>query len=225
MGYRDISQDIAAVSQGYANHKLPPWLLRVQELLQQIMLILQQFLNSLFQHRDTGSTDSRSLSAIIQYAAYIAGALALAAIIYFVWRRASKRQELAASTTRGAAAVEKILDANGYRIEGKRLAEAADYRGACRALYLCFLQQMHEQKIAPFAPAKTNYEYRYVLSSVPLLQKDFVGLSEIVEEIWFGNKQAAPDDYANCQALLAKAGLELKRLENEHQRLKAESEA
>lgn len=224
MEYKDVSPDIASVSQGYASHKFPSWWLRLQDLLQQFLLWLQDWLNAIFHQRGPGVGDNRSLSMLLQYGLYFAGAIALGVICYLLWRRAALRKETLSSTRRGAAAIDKILDSKGYRSDAERLAGLGDFKGACRALYLCLLQQMHEQQVATFAPAKTNYEYRYLLLSFPQLKSGFIQLAEIVEQIWFGNKPALTDDYAQCLHILAQASSEVERISAERANLKLDSE-
>ncbi|MBX9689744.1 MAG: DUF4129 domain-containing protein [Candidatus Obscuribacterales bacterium] len=215
MDHRDISPEIAEIAKNYSSPALPSWVLRAQEILQQLQQRLQEFLESLFYVRKFGSSSSSSMSTLIQYALYIAGLIALIAILYLLFKRVKERKQDFAATTRGAAAVEKILDSAGYRAEALRLAEKSEFKGASRAAYLCFLQQMHEKGVAAFAPAKTNYEYRYLLSAYPHLKDEFMKLASIVEEVWFGNKQAEFNDYENCLAIVDQARFELEKIEKE----------
>lgn len=213
MEFKDHSSEIDAVSKNYTYHETPTWLIRLQELLQQFEQWWQDLLEKLFNtHHGSGFGDSRGLSTLLQYGLYIAGFVALLLIFYLIWRRASHLNEEKKSTTRGASSVEKILDSEGYRLEAERLASQNNYKGACRSLYLCLLQVMHEKTVAVFAPAKTNYEYRYLLVSFPALQTSFIKLAEIVETVWFGNKTAEPTDYNRCLELLSDARVEVDRI-------------
>src|SRR5579883_1303337 len=188
MEFKDHSSQLAEVSKAYAHHETPFWLLRWQELMQQLQQWWQAFWDKFLNaHRGAGFCDNRGFSSLLQYAIYIAGFIAFLTICYLLWRRAVRLTEQKNSTTRGAAAVEKILDSEGYRQEAERLFSVQNYKGACRALYLCLLQDMHEKSVAVFAPAKTNYEYRYLLLHFPALKEAFMRLAEIVESVWFGN--------------------------------------
>ena len=152
------------------------------------------------------------MSVLLQYSVYLLGAIALLAICYLLWKRVAAGRQEKSATKRGAASVDKILDSQGYRQEAERLAGSGDYKGACRALYLCLLQNMHEKTVAVFAPAKTNFEYRYVLAAYPPLQSGFTQLIEIVENVWFGNKNAEQDDYTRCLQILAETEPEVERI-------------
>lgn len=213
MEFKDHSLEIEAVSKNYISHDFPPWLLRLQELTQQMLQFLQELLERLLRNRaSSGPADSHSLSTLLQYALYLAGIIAFVLICYLLLKRAAQAREETAEARRGAASIEKILDSQGYRKEAEKLALAADFRGACRALYLSLLQDMHEKSVAAFAPAKTNYEYRYLLAGFPQLQSSFMQLAEIIEQVWFGNKNAGMDDYTECLNLLASASQEVQSI-------------
>jgi hypothetical protein len=213
MEFKDHSSQIAEVSKSYVHHETPMWLVRWQELMQQLQQWWYDFWERFFNsHRGSAVSDSRGFSTLLQYGLYVAGFIALLVIFYLLWRRAVRLNEEKKGSTRGAALVEKILDSDGYRQEAERLSSACDYKGACRALYLCLLQRMHEKNVAVFAPAKTNYEYRYLLAAYPALQRAFMRLAEIVEIVWFGNKLAESSDYSQCVELLASAGQEVDQI-------------
>lgn len=224
MEFKDASPDIAAISQNYSYQPSPSWLIRFQEAVREILQALEQLLNSLFQIKSPGGADSRAVSSAMMYAVYLAGALALIAILYYFWKRARQASEAEASTKRGASAVEKILDSQGYRNESARHAGTGDYKSACRYLYLCFLQLMHEKNVTAFAPAKTNYEYRYILSAYPSLQSGFKDLAETVELVWFGNKTADNSDLEQCKKILERLEPEIDRISAEKARLTAAAE-
>ena len=221
MEFKDASPDIAAVSQNYNYTPAPNWLLRVQELIQQVLVAVQEFIESLFRTHKPVLSDSRGLSNVMQVGIYIAGAVALIVICYLLWKRAKRASEVEESTRRGASAIEKILDSDGYRQDSKRLAEQANFRGACRSLYLCLLQLMHEKNVTIFAPAKTNYEYRYLLLPYPQLQAGFKQIADTVELIWFGNKEADAGDYEQCSAVLQQLEPLLEKISDEKARAAA----
>lgn len=224
MDFKDASPDIAAVSQSYSYQPAPSWLIRFQDAVREILQGIEQFLNWIFQIRSPGSADSKAVSSLMMWGVYAAGFVALLALAYFLWTRARKSAEEAASTKRGASAVEKILDSQGYRAEAVKQAENGDYKSACRYLYLCFLQVMHEKNVTIFAPAKTNFEYRYILSAHPQLQSGFKDLAETVELVWFGNKAADNSDYQQCKSILEGLEPEIDRISAEKARLAASTE-
>ena len=224
MDFKDLSPDIAAVSQNYSYQPAPNWLIRFQDAVRQVLSAIEQFINELFRIRSPGGADSRVVSSAMMWIVYAAGFSALLAIIYFLWKRARRTREEEASTKRGAAAIEKILDSQGYRDEAIRQSEAGNFKSACRYLYLCFLQLMHEKNVTAFAPAKTNYEYRYILAAYPSLQSGFRELAETVELVWFGNKSADNSDYQQCKDILARLEPEIERISIEKARIAAASE-
>ena len=224
MGFKDISADITEVARHYKSQDLPPLVVKVQEILQQILQAIQEFWYNLFNLKSPGASNSTAFSNAIQYLMYVLGAAALIALIYVLWRRVAQKQQEVASTRRGAAAMEKILDAAGYRLEAEAFARANDFKSACRSLYLCLLQYMHEKSVVVFAPAKTNYEYKYLLAEFSELQSVFVRFADIVEHTWFGNRQAESVDYQQCIELLSTAEGNVNRIAAERESRKMEPE-
>ncbi|MBX9569440.1 MAG: DUF4129 domain-containing protein [Candidatus Obscuribacterales bacterium] len=224
MDFKDASPDIAAISQNYSYHPAPNWLIRLQDAVREILQGIEQLLNHLTRIPSPGGADSKAVSSVMMYAVYAAGFIALIAIVYYFWKRARQASEEEASTKRGATAVEKILDSEGYRNESAKHAGSGDYKSACRYLYLCFLQLMHEKNVTAFAPAKTNYEYRYILAAHPALQGGFKDLAETVELVWFGNKTADNSDYEQCKRILEGLEPEIERISSEKARLAAATE-
>lgn len=208
MGFKDVSPEIASIAENYHSQKVPPWLSRLQELAQQLWQYIQDLFDWLLKHRGPGASDSHGLSTLMQLALYLAGFIALLSIGYLLWQRSLARKAVLSATRRGATEIAEILTSDGYKLEAVRLAEKHDFRGACRALYLSLLQVFHEEEIANFSPAKTNYEYRYLLAKYPPLKDKFVEFAEIVEEIWFGNRRAESQDYQSCKTLLESSAAE-----------------
>lgn len=79
------------------------------------------------------------------------------------------------------------------------------------------LHLLDENKIAVFAPTKTNYEYFYTLKQKPTIAVHFRPLVDTVELIWFGNKEAEESDYIDCLNLLTD-------IENAAAKIKANSQ-
>ncbi len=205
MKFEDISKQIADVSRNYHFHKPPDFVLRIQEVIARIWRFILDLLDWIFNRgHHFGGSDSRSLSSLLQILIYSAGALAMLVLAFVLWRRL-RQQSLANKRLRkGASQIEELLDASGWKEQAHTLSASADYRGACRALYLSLLQYMHENHLAEFAPTRTNYEYSYALSSYPDIQKGFRQISNLVELIWFGNKEASAADYEETLQALAK---------------------
>ena len=65
-----------------------------------------------------------------------------------------------------------------------------------------------------FSATKTNYEYFYALKRMAKVAESFHNLVDLVEHIWFGDKEATGEDYKQCreQARLAEDGLPIKMI-------------
>lgn len=210
---KDITPEIEAIASGYEYHKPPDFLVRLGELLAQLNQWLISFLQSL-RINVPGALDSRSVSGVMQMTIFIAGACGIVIVFWLMWRRASANGENKNNTRRGASAVEEILDASGLKMEAGKLAKRGEFRQACRSLYLALLQCLHEGGIAAFSPAKTNYEYRYLLSNHPRLKQNLIAMADRVEPIWFGGTDAILDDYNACLSILSSVENEIARSNN-----------
>jgi hypothetical protein len=191
---RDVTNEIAEVAKHYHFSKTPSIVEDLIKQFWQIVRALLEWWNSLTGPH-ASALDSRNVSTLLQVVIYVATGCAMVALVVLLYRRARTAGGDKKRTTKGASAVEEILDARGWRTQAEKLAGTGDYKGACRAVYLCLLQSLHENEIARFAPAKTNYEYSYTLAKYPDIQTPFRDLAERVELIWFGNKQASREDY------------------------------
>jgi hypothetical protein len=60
---------------------------------------------------------------------------------------------------------------------------------------------LDEQKILVYTPTRSNYEYYYALHGKGGLQGGFRKLADLVEELWFGNRQAGQEEYDSCVQL------------------------
>lgn len=198
---RDVSNEIAEVAKHYHFAKTPGI---VEDVIKQFWRIVR----ALFEwwHGLTGPhvspLDSRNISTLLQIAVYVVTGFAVIALALLLYRQVRTARGDKTRTSKGASAVDEILDAEGWRRQGERLAGTGDYKGACRAVYLSLLQFLHENEIAVFAPAKTNYEYSYTLAKYPQIQVPFRELAERVELIWFGNQQASKADFEACMTQL-----------------------
>ena|ERR1700679_618668 len=76
------------------------------------------------------------------------------------------------------------------------------------------LHLLDERNIMAFSATKTNYEYFYALKRMAKVAESFHNLVDLVEHIWFGDKEATGEDYKQCreQARLAEDGLPIKMI-------------
>jgi hypothetical protein len=208
---RDISKDIVEVAKNYHFTKPPAAIENFMEWLARFIRALLQWWHDLMSPHGS-PLDSRNLSNLLQIGVYIVTGAALIWLGFLLYRRARAASTAEAKGTKGATTVEELLDAEGWSKQAEKLAVSGDYKGACRAIYLSLLQKLHENEIAIFAPAKTNYEYSYTLSKYPAVQAPFKELAERVELIWFGNKEAAPEDYQQSKEQLQGMDGEIRRI-------------
>jgi hypothetical protein len=194
--FRDVSPQISEVAQNYHFRKTPQQILDLMSAVKSALRAIFEWLDkTLHLHLSSGASDSKSLSTLMQFFIYLAGSICVIALLIFVARHmliTSRRNNV---LRKGASSVEELLNAEGWKSQAQRLAQARDYKQACRAVYLSLLQYLHEKEIAEFAPAKTNYEYAYLLSRYSQIQKQFRKLADLVELIWFGNREATKEDY------------------------------
>jgi hypothetical protein len=199
MDPRDISKEIAAVGQNYYFVEQPPFLRDALEWAANKALAIIRFLRELFRSNPS-STDSQAISLLLQVVIWAMAIATVLVLVYTLVRRVSRIKKQFANKTRGASDIEELQDAAGWRRQAERLALQNEYKGACRALYLSLLQGFHEHGITEFSPARTNYEYSYALAKYPEMQQRFKLIAERVETIWFGNRLAGDEDYAQSLA-------------------------
>ncbi len=210
MEFKDISEAIADVARGYHYHKPPEFLVYVQEMLSRVLRFVKDLLEQLHLF-NSGFSDTRMVGNMMQILLYAAGGLCALIIIYLVFMRMTKLTQMSKLARAGALESERLLTSEGWLEEAKSLAQKEHYKAACRAVYLSFLRHLEEQEVAPYAPAKTNYEYWYQLSKHQEVQSIFRKLADIVELVWFGNKQAAREDFESCLRLIDEARAKVKK--------------
>ncbi len=201
MDFKDITQEIADVASRYHYHKPPEFLVYLQELLSRVL----RFLKDLFEQLhlfNSGFSDTRMVGNLMQILIYAAGGICALLIIYLVFMRMTKLTQMSRLAQSGALENELLLTSQGWLNEAKSLAEKQHYKSACRAAYLSFLRLLDEKDVAPFAPTRTNYEYWYQLKKSREIQLTFRQLADIVELVWFGNKQAELNDFERCLELI-----------------------
>ncbi|HEY9764044.1 MAG TPA: DUF4129 domain-containing protein [Trichocoleus sp.] len=82
--------------------------------------------------------------------------------------------------------------------EANALAQAGQYREACRALYLAALQKLHEQKVLPYDPSRTDGEYLSALTAQPQ-PRPYELLIRTHERTEFGSAPASAETYQRCR--------------------------
>ncbi|HEY9772273.1 MAG TPA: DUF4129 domain-containing protein [Planktothrix sp.] len=208
MDYRDITTTIAEVARHYHYEKSPQALLFVQDLVEKVMRWIADILNQL-RIVMPGMSDTRVVGNVMQIILFVAAALAVIAIVYFVFRRMSQINAQALLARHGQASSETMLDASSWRAQAEEMAGKGHWKEASRALYFSLLHHLSERGILEFVPTRTNYEYWYALARHKPIAVAFRQIADIVEESWFGYHEASKSDYEQCLQLLQQAESEL----------------
>ncbi|MDP3509396.1 MAG: DUF4129 domain-containing protein [Candidatus Melainabacteria bacterium] len=203
MDSRNIAKEIAEIAKDYDYQQPPGLLIKIQEIITSIIRAIHDLL-SLIELPQTGSSDTKVVGDLLQAVVIVVAVLA-AAVVAIVIVRQLKQIETQRKLARGELIVsESELDSKGWRSFAAQLLKENATKEACRAIYMSCLRLLDEDKIAVFAPTKTNYEYFYTLKQKPSIAQHFRPLVDTVELIWFGNKEAEESDYIACLNLLDK---------------------
>jgi hypothetical protein len=82
--------------------------------------------------------------------------------------------------------------------KSQQFHRAGDYTQASRWLYLAMLQRLNDANIIPHQFSRTDREYTQLLRAVPIIDVGEI-LVSIHEQLHFGNKQIAIEDFDRCQ--------------------------
>jgi hypothetical protein len=208
MDYRDISPTIAEVARNYHYQKPPDLFIYVQDLVEKLLRLLGDLLSSLRIFMP-GMADTHMVGNVMQIVLFVAGLLAVLAIVYFAYRRLTQIRDQSLLAKRGQLGAETMLDASGWRSQAEQLSSQQQWRQACRALYFSLLRSMAEKEVLEFVPTRTNYEYWYALTLHKPLALVFRQIADIVEVSWFGHHEATKSDYDQCLNLLQQAEAEI----------------
>jgi hypothetical protein len=198
MEFRNISREIAEIGKNYDYQQPPDILIKLQDLLAYFLRLLRDFLSYL-KLPELGSSDSRSVATLLQVLVITAGVVAVVMVLLLV---ASKLRALQAQRNLALGSMvvaESPLDSKGWLMLGEELEAKGSHREACRAVYMSTLHLLDEQKIIAFSATKTNYEYFYALKRLSKVAQSFRNLVDLVEYIWFGDKEATSEDYTQCR--------------------------
>jgi hypothetical protein len=210
----DISKELAEVGRSYYFAEQPGFVRDLMQWAAKVVRSIVEFFREIFRH-DQGAMDSHGMSFLLQVAIWAVGIVGVGLLAWALIYRARHYKKLIAQQVRGAADVEELHDSAGWKRQAEALAQQEDYKGACRAVYLSLLQDLHERGVAEFAPARTNYEYSYALSRHPQIQQRFRVVADRVELIWFGDRDATGDDYQSALRDLCEMDSEMQMIESQ----------
>jgi hypothetical protein len=91
------------------------------------------------------------------------------------------------------------LSSERWLMRSQEFYRQANYREACRCIYLAMLQQLHEKAITPVQHSRTDGEYlRLLRLSVNQIQP-YETLITTHEQLCFGNVEIFRENYEQCQ--------------------------
>ena len=82
--------------------------------------------------------------------------------------------------------------------QSQQFQREGDYTQASRWLYLAMLQRLNDANLIPHQDSRTDREYINVLSTVPIVNVGKI-LVSMHEQLHFGNRQIASEDFDRCQ--------------------------
>lgn len=127
-------------------------------------------------------------------------------IIYPAWQqwfnRSSKtRSQLDADPIQVYTVSELLAKSQQFQLD-------RDYTQASRWLYLAMLQRLNDAKLIPHQFSRTDREYLQLLSAVPIINVGEI-LVSIHEQLHFGDRQIAIEDFDRCQQAYQQIDLQL----------------
>jgi hypothetical protein len=155
-----------------------------------------------------GAADSRLASNILQTSVCLLGIVSLFLLLFAVWWRLTHQPSHKGLSKTAQEQKVQLLDSAAWKSQASRWAKEGNWKEACRAIYLSALRLFDERSILEFSPTRTNYEYFYSLARFQKLADSFRMLAQIEEFIWFGDREAASDDYQQSLELLKEIELD-----------------
>ncbi len=174
---------------------------------------IQEFLGRLVpRSKPLSSGTAGALSLVARVFIY---ALALAAIVFVLWRfgpgawarvtaRRRKSQEREARVILGER-LEADETASDLIAAAERLARAGDLRGAIRKAYIAVLCELGDRKVIRLARHKTNRDYLSNVRDRAELYTTLRPLTQSFEQHWYGLAPATPSDWDEYRALCNRA--------------------
>ena len=199
MEFKNIASDLSEIAKNYDYRQPPDILVKLQELISYLLRLLRDFLSYL-KLPQFGNTDTRGVATLLQMLVVAAG-VATAIVVLLLVASRMRSLQIQRKLALGSMVVgESPLDSQGWLTLSQDLEGKACYKEACRAVYMSILHLLDERQIIAFAVTKTNYEYFYALKRMAKVAESFRMLVDLVEHIWFGDKEASKDDYQKCRS-------------------------
>lgn len=90
------------------------------------------------------------------------------------------------------------LSISGWLQRSQKLQQQGNYREACHCLYMAMLQQLNDTKLVPQQLSITDREYLQFTQSLSQPQA-YETLLMTHEKLYFGNAEASPSVFEECQ--------------------------
>ena len=107
-----------------------------------------------------------------------------------VWRTKQPKPELVQPV--------QVFTVDELLAKSQQFQREGDYTQASRWLYLAMLQRLNDANLIPHQDSRTDREYINVLSTVPIVNVGEI-LVSMHEQLHFGNRQIASEDFDRCQ--------------------------
>jgi len=125
--------------------------------------------------------------------------VAIAVHITFTVRGLFGSRDRQQNPVHGAAERQRLSES--YRREAGLAAERQDYTEAIRFLFLSLVYRFDETGKAGFHREQTNHEYLSLFEHRPTLRDSLGVFVDVLDNYWYGQRQAEPERYAECKAL------------------------
>jgi Domain of unknown function (DUF4129) len=115
-------------------------------------------------------------------------------VIYPYWQRWERTKQPQSAPVVPA----QVFTVGELLTKSQQFQRAGDYTQASRWLYLAMLQRLNDANLIPHQESRTDREYIDVLRTVPMVDVGAI-LVSIHEQLHFGNRQIASEDFDRCQ--------------------------
>ncbi|WP_017316396.1 DUF4129 domain-containing protein [Mastigocladopsis repens] len=113
---------------------------------------------------------------------------------FYSWLGAAKK-----STDSQGKSTETELHSSQWLRRSQEFSRQGNYRQACRCLYLAMLQHVHDKRILPHKPSRTDGEYLQLLQMSATAMQPYETLITTHEQLCFGNAEIVSENYEHCQ--------------------------
>jgi hypothetical protein len=91
-----------------------------------------------------------------------------------------------------------VVDYKSWIEMAKNFAQNAQYRNACRAIYMSTILYLDEREIIKYDKAKTNLEYLQTVKRDVTIYEPLKKTINIFEYLWYGKHNGTAQDYNTC---------------------------